>query len=177
MNVPHKCTVSPGPICVAPEPQLAALLNHAGFCGLVVQAPPQIAGLTTLQIEIDAGGTTVAQIPAVVAATAPALFADTSGHALANNEDGTVNSQANPVSRGSTIVLYGTGEGIAGLPVSVSIGNNPAQVSYAGPVAGYPGLLQVNATVPAGYVVPGNLPVIITVGPAQSQAGVAIAVN
>jgi hypothetical protein len=37
--VPQRFTVVPGPIWLAPEPQFAALLNHAGVCGLVVQAP------------------------------------------------------------------------------------------------------------------------------------------
>src|SRR5215471_9344073 len=38
-NVPHKCTVVPGPIWPAPVPQFAALLKNEGGCGLVVQAP------------------------------------------------------------------------------------------------------------------------------------------
>ena len=37
--VPHRCTVVPAPIWLAPLPQLEELLNQAGVCGLVVQAP------------------------------------------------------------------------------------------------------------------------------------------
>jgi uncharacterized protein (TIGR03437 family) len=152
----------------------ALTVDHTG---LVVQAPGQISGLNSVQVEILAAGGTVAEIPEVVAAAAPALFADASGQALANNQDGTVNSSSNPVSRGSMIVLYGTGEGVSGLPVSVTVDNNSAQISYAGPVAGYPGLLQINAVVPTGYVAPGNLAVAITVGQWTSQSRVTIAVR
>ena len=193
VSVVNDASLQPGPIA----PGMLLRLNGTGLSeqdvilfngiqtpvltadntGLVVQAPGQIAGLTTVQVEILAGANTVAQIPLAVVDAAPALFANNSGQALASNQDGTINSPANPVSRGSMIVLYGTGEGVSGLPVSVSIGNTSAQVSYAGPVAGYPGLLQINATVPGGYLAPGNLAVVVTVGESASQAGIAIAVQ
>ena len=155
-----------------PSPVLAATST-----GLIVQAPAQIASLQSLQVSVLFEGTTIAQIPVTVAATDLGLFADSSEHAMATNEDGTVNSVTNPVSRGSGISLYGTGEGVSGAPVSVTIANVPAQVTYAGPVTGFPGLLQINATVPEGYVPPGNLTVAITAGQSTSQAGVTIAVK
>jgi uncharacterized protein (TIGR03437 family) len=93
------------------------------------------------------------------------------------NEDGTLNSAEHPVPRGSWISFYGTGEGIAGLPVAVRIGGYAAEVLYAGAVEGYPGLFQVNARVPAGYVAPGILSVTVTVGQAESPPGVTIVVQ
>jgi len=39
VNVPQIVTVVPGPIWPAPLPQLEVLLNQAGDCGFVVQAP------------------------------------------------------------------------------------------------------------------------------------------
>jgi uncharacterized protein (TIGR03437 family) len=156
---------------------IPATILAADDTRLIVQAPPGISAFATVEIDILHNGKTLAQIPSGVAEAAPALFADVSGEASANNEDGTLNSPANPAPRGSMIVLYGTGEGVSGLPVSVRIGNNPAEVLYAGPVAGYPGLLQINARVPAGYAPPGNLSVTIAVGETSSQPGVAIAVN
>jgi uncharacterized protein (TIGR03437 family) len=74
------------------------------------------------------------------------------------------------------IVLYGTGQGVSGQPVSVQIGGQAAEVLYAGPVAGYPGLLQINAVIP-GSVSPGNVGVSISAGAASSQPGVGIAVE
>jgi uncharacterized protein (TIGR03437 family) len=144
---------------------------------LLVQAPNAIAAGDSVQIEIRNKGARLAQIAASVAATAPALFADASGQAAAANEDGTLNSTSKPASRGSVVTLYGTGQGVAGLPVSAAIGGLLADVLYAGPAPGYPGMLQINARVPAGYVLPGNFSVTVTVGQASSQAGVTIAVK
>jgi uncharacterized protein (TIGR03437 family) len=149
------------------------LLNN----GLEVQAPAETAGSATVQIEVQYGGSSLGQVSETVAVASPALFAGASGQAAANNQDGTVNSAANPAPRGSVIALYGTGEGVSGAPVSVEIGGYPADILYAGPVAGFTGLLQVNATIPAGYIAPGNLNVTITVGQASSQPGVTIAVK
>ena len=96
------------------------------------------------------------------------------------NEDGTINSPANPAPRGSTVSVYATGEGLTDpvvangailttlLPkprqgVSVWFENPdetgtvlPVDVSYAGSVSGSaPGLLQVNFRTPA-WVAPGS---------------------
>jgi uncharacterized protein (TIGR03437 family) len=144
---------------------------------LIVQAPLEISGSQTVQLQILLKGNVLAQISASVAQAAPALFADASGQASANNEDGSINSAANPAPRGSVIALYGTGEGISGPPISARIGDYPAEVLYAGSVPGYPGMLQINTRIPSGYVPPGNLSVVMAVGEASSQTGVTIAVN
>jgi len=143
----------------------------------LVRVPPEIAGATSTRILVLDHGNLIGEISAAVTDAAPALFANATGQLIAANEDGTVNSADNPASRGSIVVLYGTGEGVTGSPVSVTIGGYTAEMLYAGPVAGYPGLLQINARIPAGYVPPGNLSVVLTVGQALSQAGVTIAVN
>jgi uncharacterized protein (TIGR03437 family) len=144
---------------------------------LLVQVPTEIAAFDSVQIEIRNNGTRLAQIPASVVAAAPALFADSFGQASAANEDGTVNSSSNPAARGSIVTLYGTGEGVSGLPVSVSIGGLAADILYAGAAPAYAGMLQIDARVPAGYTTPGSLSVAVTVGQASSQAGVTITVK
>jgi uncharacterized protein (TIGR03437 family) len=116
-------------------------------------------------------GTPRAQVLAAVVDAAPALYGSVS------NQDGTLNSASNPAPRGSVIVLYGTGEGVTGLPVALNIGGYAAEILYSGGVVGYPGLLQINARVPAGYVSPGILNVTVLVGQTPSQSGVSIAVN
>jgi len=62
--------------------------------------------------------------------------------------------------------------------VTVDIGGQPAKVSYAGAAPGMmPGVLQVNAEIPAG-VQPGNsVPVHVTVGGVASQNSVTLVVN
>ncbi|HEY2842369.1 MAG TPA: hypothetical protein VGJ09_01920, partial [Bryobacteraceae bacterium] len=158
-----------------------AAILAADSTRILVQAPAQIAGVGTIQIEVRDQGILRAVIPATASAAAPALFTSGSGQAAAVNQNGNVNSSEHPVPRGSWISLYGTGEGMAGLPVSVSIGGYAAEVLYAGEVAGYPGLFQINVQVPAGYLAPGNLAVVWTVGSAtnsvDSQAGVTLAVE
>jgi uncharacterized protein (TIGR03437 family) len=144
---------------------------------LVVQVPPQLEGQQTAQIQIVNQGSPLAEIPVGLVETAPGVFATASGGALANNQDGTVNSTSNPSARGSVIALYGTGGGVNGLPATVTIGGYAADVLYQGPVTGYPGLLQINVRVPAGYVPPGNLSVVVTIGGASSQPGITIAVD
>ncbi len=156
---------------------IPAPILSADSTSLVVQVPPQILVLQNVQIDILHFGNTLAQIPAIVTLAAPALFADSSGQAAANNQDGTLNSAANPAPRGSVIVLYGTGEGISGSPISVSIGGYSAQILYAGSVAGYPGLLQINAVVPTGYLPSGAVQVTVTAGLVVSQPGVTISID
>jgi uncharacterized protein (TIGR03437 family) len=110
------------------------------------------------------------------------------------NEDLSPNNQTNPAHPGSIVVFYATGEGqtnpggvdgqIAGaqlpkpiLPVSVTIGGNPAQQVYAGAAPqSVAGLMQINVRVPDNTP-SGDIPVQVQVGGAQSQAGLTLAVE
>ena len=144
---------------------------------LLVETPPQIGNSPSIAIQVFNNGNLVGQVSATVAPSAPALFANPSGQATAVNQDGTLNSASNPAAFGSIMVLYGTGEGVAGLPVTVAIGGYPAQVLYSGPVAGYAGLWQINVVLPSGYIPPGNMSVLASVGGSSTQAGVTIAAH
>src|SRR5262249_53189250 len=101
-------------------------------------------------------------------AVAPGLFQNPGNRAAALNQDLSPNTPSNPVGAGGYIVLFMTGHGPLSPPlaegvaapttplslitgnVQVSIGGQPAQVSYAGVAPGYAGLGQINAIVPAG---------------------------
>jgi uncharacterized protein (TIGR03437 family) len=133
-----------------------------------------------------------------LAAAAPGLAtADASGtgEAAVLNQDGTVNSSANPASRGSYISLFGTGSGLASpsilagtlvlatpypLPqniVTVTIGGQPATVQYAGAAPTLPsGVLQINVLVPAN-IPAGSAAVVVTVGTLQSSQLVTVAIR
>jgi uncharacterized protein (TIGR03437 family) len=102
------------------------------------------------------------------------------------NEDGSLNSEENPATAGSVVVLYGTGEGqtdplgVDGkpavaplprpvLPVRVTIGGQDAEILYAGGAPGFTaGLLQLNVRIPAGAT--GTVNVVLYVGEEASRA-------
>jgi uncharacterized protein (TIGR03437 family) len=161
--------------------------SYAGATQVNVEAPYSIAGANSVDIQVTVGGVVRAEATAGVVDAAPALFtiAGGTGQAAALNQDGTLNSAANPADRGSVVVLFATGDGVRNndtsetpaLGARVSIGGYAAELDYAGMAPGFPGLLQVNARVPGGYAPSGMLPVVLQVGTAVSQAGVEIAVK
>jgi len=154
--------------------------------------PYGVANSTAVSIVIDDQG--VRSQPQAwslgVAGAAPAIFTQNqsgSGPGAILNQDLRLNTVQNPAALGSIIMIYGTGEGatdpqgiegivnhdpapIPKLPVRVRIGGVDAEVLYAGGVAGQvPGLLQVNARIPANVLV-GQVPVELLVGSFASSS-------
>ena len=173
-----------------------APLVYSSYGQINAIVPYEVAGKSSTTITFQMGSATAsAQVPVVPAA--PSLFtADASGigQAAALNQDGSVNSAANPANPGDVIVLYGTGEGLENpvpadgaitsgtppspqLPISVTIGGSPAKVTYAGAAPGLAaGVIQINAVIPTG-IVGRNAPVTWTAGTYSSQPGVTVAIN
>lgn len=170
----NSAQISDATVAFGPNP---ARILSGDASGILVLAPVAIAGSSSVTLDVIYQNSVIASLPVAVANEAPALFTASATQAAASNQDGTLNSQTSPAPRGSVISLYGTGLGVAGDPVSVTFDNYPAQVLYAGPAADYPGLFQINAQIPSGYLPSGNLPVIVTVGSSPSQAGVSVWVN
>jgi trimeric autotransporter adhesin len=139
---------------------------------VLVRVPVSLQGVQSVQISINQ----IVQITANVVDAAPALFSNSIGQASAVNQDGTLNNPVNPAARGSIITLFGTGEGVTGLPFSLSIGGYAASILYAGPSGNYPGMFQINAQVPSGYMPAGTFPVVVSVGTFTTQAGLTISV-
>jgi uncharacterized protein (TIGR03437 family) len=124
-----------------------------------------------------------------VKSAAPAIFpygaADNHGAIL--NADSSINSANLPAQQGTSIQIFGTGEGLASpaltdgqfandysrlprplLNVTVTIGGKPAKVDYAGTTPqSFAGFFQVNAVVPTGLTA-GPQPIVITVGTAST---------
>jgi uncharacterized protein (TIGR03437 family) len=99
----------------------------------------------------------------------------------------TVNSGANRAAKGSAVLLFATGHGLVKaevetgeltpgsgpfpepqLPVSVTVGGQPAQVFFAGLAPGFAGLLQVNIFVPQS-VASGPNEVLLEIGDKAAQ--------
>jgi uncharacterized protein (TIGR03437 family) len=173
------------PVIYAQAEQVSAVVPYAVGRGRNTQVQIEYKGITSDPVTIP------------VSAAAPGVFSVDSvgmGQGAILNQDGTPNSVANPASRGSTITLYGSGEGqtdppgvdgaVAGnvLPtplaaVSVSIAGADAEVLYAGAAPGMvAGILQIKVRVPA-TVSPGDLPVLLTIGNASSQPGITVSVQ
>jgi uncharacterized protein (TIGR03437 family) len=159
------------------------------------QAPYEIAGAATTEIEVLFQGESRGKATVVVAASAPGIFTLSAGTglAVALNQDGSLNSPSAPARQASVVTLYATGDGVTQpasfdgkpatapfpvpvLPVTLTIGGYPAQILFAGEAPGYAGLLQINARLPGGFAPTGNVPVVLSVGTASSQPGVTIAV-
>lgn len=87
---------------------------------------------------------------------APGLFTLDGGAAAAEHADGSVITPGKPARRNETIQVFGTGMGIVNpllmIPIPapiVQVGGRQAQITYAGPAPGLPGVTQINLVVPA----------------------------
>jgi len=173
------------------------LYTSTGQIGAIV--PYAVDGKAGTLVQVKNGSLTTDLLPMPVASAGPSIFSvnlSGQGPAAVLNQDGiTVNSSTAPAPRGSYISIFATGEGqttpagvdgalAAGpaypkpkLPVQVWIDGQPATVQYAGAAPGnVAGLLQVNVQIPAGART-GDVPIVIQVGDAQSQAGMTVAVK
>ena len=139
---------------------------------------------TTASIVVTYGTTTSQTMTVPLAPTSPGLFPG-----VAFNQDGTLNTAANPAGAGSVVILYATGLGQTDPPgqdgvrmgslviaeavatVTATIGGQAATVAYAGSAPGQiAGIQQVEMIVPAGAGT-GLVPVVITAGGVSPQPG------
>jgi len=176
----------PAPLIYVSATQCSAVVPYFG------------AANPTTHVQVENQGALSDALVVAVSATAPGLFtANASGMGQGSilNQDNTVNSVANPASRGSVVILWATGEGLTNPPgvdgrlavvvlpaplaaVSVDIGGQPATVQYAGAAPGMmPGVLQINAQMSQNVQAGNSVPVHITVGGITSQDGVTLAVR
>ncbi len=159
--------------------RVPARLLYESASQINAQAPRDIGVASSVEVQAIAHGTAAgtASVPATTAAPGIFTLSGGTGQAAALNEDGSLNSPANPAVRGSIMMLFATGEGDGTGPVSLAAGDYTAEILYAGPAPGFPGLMQVNARVPGGYAPGGSLPLVLKIGMAASQPGVTIAVR
>jgi uncharacterized protein (TIGR03437 family) len=178
---------------------LPAPILYTSATQMTVQVPYGIAiGQTLLSVQRSGVSSTLMPINSVPAM--PSFFtADSSGKGqiAALNQDLSVNSPSNPATRGSVIVLYGTGEGatvpasVEGaitptappfpqtqLPILVTFQGAPATLQYYGETPGaVSGLLQINALIPATSPTGPAVPVLISINGQTSPGGVTVAIK
>lgn len=164
---------------------------------ITVIVPNEVAGKAHTVIGVQQQGVLTPALPLIVPvnSTAPAILTQDpsgTGQAAAVNQDGTVNSIANPAKAGSIVSLYVTGAGATadgdgaiatsaepGTEVQVVAGNpyQTAAVLYAGPSPGtVSAVTQINIQLSAG-VAGDHVPIYFLAGGLSSQSGVTIAVK
>jgi uncharacterized protein (TIGR03437 family) len=122
-----------------------------------------------------------------VVSRSPVIAVDLStNHAIASNEDGGLNTAANPAQPGSVITLYLIGQGpVANQPAtgaaapslplasalstsSVKVGSGSGQVEFLGLSPGSVGLAQANIRLPG--LPAGDYPLVLTVGTVSTNS-------
>jgi uncharacterized protein (TIGR03437 family) len=176
-----------------------------GQCGLYYVSPTQINLLIpnhlnpgTLNLVIGRDGLSGPNVPITLDLTAPTLFADNNGNAIATHLDGTLLTSSAPAQPGEWIVIYCLGLGrtipdaldfmpaVAAAPMIAANFKqlvltlngepvDPAQVNYAGATPGESGLYQINLKIPDAA--PSNPQIVVSIGPSRSQANVQLFVN
>jgi uncharacterized protein (TIGR03437 family) len=148
------------------------------------QLPYEISpGSATLVVTVN--GSSSAPMSFLVATAAPGIMMYGANRAVALNQDATLNGSDHPALVGSGITVFLTGQGpvdspvasgaaspedpLAGasLPVTASIGGQPADLLFAGLAPGGVGLFQVSVRIPA--LASGDFPLIVTIGGAPSN--------
>lgn len=170
------------------------LFASAGQVNAVV--PFEVSGSTKVQVTYQGAVSNILTL-SVEATTPGILTLDGSGFGggAILNQDLSVNTPGNPAAAGSVVVIYCVGGGatnpksadgaVIGVPApvlaqaaTVLIGGTNAQVVYNGAVSySIAGLTQINAIVPPGLSAHGQLPILVSVGGVQSQAGVTVAIQ
>ena len=149
------------------------------------QVPWETAlGPATVTVAVNGGASNAVTVN--VLGAAPGLFSSSSGQAIVQNSDYTLNGPSNPAKAGSTIMAYLSGSGTVSPAVadgaaapsntlvylnsasSATIGSSTAQVSFAGLAPGFVGLVQMNIVVPSDLPT-GNYPLIVTIGSETSN--------
>jgi uncharacterized protein (TIGR03437 family) len=167
-----------------------------------VMVPYEVAGRVSTAMVVTYNGASSTPLQLRVVDTAPGVYTTTqtgSGQGAILNQNGSVNSAANPEVAGNYIQIFGTGEGqtspagvdgavlpsrlplpVPNAAVSVTIGGitvPASDINYAGEAPGtVSGVFQVNAKVPAGAG-SGAVAVVVRWGGVASQANVTVSVR
>jgi uncharacterized protein (TIGR03437 family) len=181
----------------------ACPMVYASASQVSAVVPYQVKGFLSATVQSKYLGQSSNGVFVSVVTTIPGLFTANSsgtGPGAILNQNSSTNSPSNPATRGDTVVVYLTGEGetspagVTGkvttvaappqpltpaplLPVSVTIGGQPANWTFAGEAPGFvSGVMQLNVTVPTN-IAAGDQPIVVTIGGNPSQQGVTVSVK
>jgi uncharacterized protein (TIGR03437 family) len=161
--------------------KLAAALFYVSPAQINAQLPYE-TGLGPATLSVN--GSAPVSFP--VAASAPGIVVYGNNRAVAVNQDFALNSPDHPARVGGWVTVYLAGQGavtppvasgaaspgnpvaLPMLPVTATLGGQPAEVLFAGLAPGGVGLFQVNLRIPS--LASGDFPLIVTVGQARSNA-------
>jgi len=174
---------------VQSQNQMQAPVLYASSTQINFQVP---GGLTagTASFYVSVGGNNSLAFTVNVVSAGPAIFQDSSNHAIAQDASAgyATNSTKNPAASGSVVVVYLTGQGPLDHPVadgaaapdaplstatgtpSATIGGINAPVQFLGLTPGFAGLAQANIQVPS--LATGDYPMVITVGGYVSSSAI-----
>jgi uncharacterized protein (TIGR03437 family) len=133
---------------------------------ILVQAPYSIEPGRRIVVQAFYRHVPSNRVEVEVVEAAPELFQELPSRiVMATNEDGSRNGSGNPALGGTIVVLYGTGGGRTFQPIEVEVDGRTAEVLFAGEAAGFVGLMQINARLPASAGGPRRpAPVTVRVG-------------
>ena len=136
--------------------------------------PSAVPGTANVMFRAD--GKQVAAGTVTISRSGPGIFvmqpADPSQPGAVLNQDGSLNTAANPAASGSIVQIFATGYG--GQSTQVYFNEQPAELLFSGAHPLFPGLWQVNARIPSGLT--GQVPLFLFSGTLASN-GVTIQVR
>lgn len=173
---------------------VAAPLIYSAKQQASVIVPESVAGLTRVKVEFLGQSSNEVTLPVAAAQPGIYTYAGGTGQAIVLNNDaaGSFNSPTSPAERGSVISLFLTGEGrttpdiAAGVfpqapfprptqSAQVLFGGVPGTIEFIGRIL--PGVVQVNARVPATVAAGDAVSLVARIGGFNSQPGVVMAIR
>jgi uncharacterized protein (TIGR03437 family) len=142
----------------------AAPMLYVSDAQINLVAPLELTAGSSVELQITRSGTPLPAFRTMVDSTDPGVFLSAGGNAAAINQDGTLNSQANPAKAGSYVSIWATGTGFAegsdgqlqtgaqefctlglGICTIFQLGQVTVPVSYSGSAPGIVnGVIQIN---------------------------------
>ena len=151
-----------------------------------VQAPWELQGQSSAQVKVTINYTNGNVVSLPLSDYAPAFFEVGSGVVAALDASNRLIGSGSPARRGQTVQLFANGLGpVTNQPASgepapasplartkstpvVTIGGQPADVSFSGLAPGFAGLYQINVTMPSNLS-PGAHPISVAIGGRTSK--------